>query len=116
MTPLALAFPKKEYSICHDGWTCTELGTDIIFICEIFVAFNTAIYLSETQIYETRRMKIAKKYLKGWFIFDLVAVCPLFIQVTLPDVTEKGADLLGIVKFARISRIIKLLRLAKIFK
>ena len=97
-----------------DAWSCTELTTDLIFITEIFVAFNTTILVLRTNKYELSRSMIAKTYMKGWFLIDCVAVFPRFAR--LMETSGSAAALLGILKFARISRIIKLFRLLKYLK
>ena len=128
MTPWSLAFEKvgkESLGVCHDGLSCTELITDIIFILEIGVAFNTAyLYMYDHQTkFQDNRWKIAKNYLLGWFLVDFLSVFPRFLdtfsRMTTPDSDAQevsSAEILGIVKFARIARIIKLVRLVKIFK
>ena len=122
MTPWTLAFEVKgsrsnTFFECADFTTCSDLITDFIFMAEILIVFNTSFLVSILkEQYELSRCKIAKKYLKGWFIVDFIAILPRFINVLFLSNSDSGAGILGIMKFARISRIIKLLRLAKIIK
>ena len=86
----------------------------MIFISEILIAFNTCGYSVEETKYIYDRKTIASKYIKGWFLIDVVAVIPRLAR--LLESTGEATSLLGILKFARISRIIKLLRLMKYLK
>ena len=83
----------------------------MIFISEIFIAFNTSILGPITSKYLLERSAIAYYYVKGWFMIDCVAVFPRFAR--LLETGGSATSLLGILKFARISRIIKLFRLLK---
>ena len=119
MTPYGLAFDEKKdgaknFFECTDGWTCTELTTDLIFIVEILVAFNTGVKDIKSNIYVTNRQKLALLYIKSWFLVDVIAVLPRFARIV--QTSGSATAILGILKFARISRIVKLLRLIKFFK
>ena len=50
-----------------------EYILDMIFFIDIFVNFTTAYYDFEHKLI-TDRKKIAKKYLKSWFIIDALAL------------------------------------------
>jgi hypothetical protein len=63
----------------------------------------------------TQRCLIAKHYLRGWFIIDLVAVLPYSYIVMMlgNDVESKGSSQ-GIIKSLRLVRLAKLLRLTRL--
>ena len=92
--------------------------TDLIFISEILVCFNTSyIRKDENHHYELSRWNIAIKYVKGWLLIDFMAILPRFINLAYTeDAEESNASLLALMKFGRISRIVKLYRLVKILK
>jgi len=79
----------------------------------MLVEFNTAYYYDASRAHlETNRIKIAWRYLRTWFIFDLVAVVPgewIFGS-------GSGADGTRLAKLARISRTFRLLRAFRILK
>ena len=106
--------------MCHDKWSCTEFVTDLVFMLEILISFNTSYFNKRTLEYETSRCKISKRYLTSWFAIDVMTVMPRFfsmVSMNSDDNSERGQEhLLSLMKFARISRIAKLLRLFKIFK
>ena len=49
-----------------------EYIVDAIFFCDIFVNFFSA-YYDDNHTIITDKKRIAKKYLTGWFLIDLVA-------------------------------------------
>ena len=85
ITPYSLAFEslnseERGFFIFSDGWSATESVVDIIFMIEIVVCFNSSYYDMEANQYVTSRKQIAKKYLKGWFWIDILAVMPRFLR------------------------------------
>ena len=87
---------------------------DFLFLLDIFVNFFSAIQDSKFELHDDRCV-IAKEYLKGWFIIDLLAIIPF-------DLIFMTSDLSSFVRVARIGKLYKLikitrlLRLLKIFK
>ena len=79
----------------------------------MLVEFNTAYYYDASRAHlETNRLKITWRYLRTWFIFDLLAVVPgewIFGA-------NSGADGTRLAKLARISRTFRLLRAFRILK
>ena len=65
LTPYGMAFDKSsetgsnDFFQCNEGTTCIETITDMIFIFEIFVAFNTSIVNPKTSNFSTNRGFIA---------------------------------------------------------
>ena len=86
----------------------------MVFIVEILVCFNTSYFDIETNLYVSSRTDIMKKYLKGWFWVDFLAILPRIMRVLE---SEGGIfKALEFLKIARISRLFKLLRLLKMLK
>lgn len=54
----------------------TNNAIDILFLCDMFVIFNSAFYDEESYKMTENRNEIACAYLKGWFIIDLVSILP----------------------------------------
>lgn len=81
---------------------------DLIFAIDMLVTFNTAVYNNHNDIVEDRKT-IAKWYLKGWFIIDLIAIIPF-------DRILASSDFNSMARIARIGRLYKLAKLFKLFR
>lgn len=90
---------------------------DLIFLIDIFLNFITPIYLNYELVYS--RKMIAKAYLAGWFVLDLIAVLPIeevYDWVVDPEDSQDNiAFLAKASKFVRLLRLLKLIRLFKTF-
>ena len=70
VTPFVVAFvPYPPFT-----FTIWELFIDALFFSDIIINFFTPYY--ENGLLVTSKLKIAKRYLKSWFILDLVACIP----------------------------------------
>ena len=54
---------------------------DLIFIVDIFLNFRTTYVRSSSELKEQDSKKIAKHYLKTWFLIDLLAAIPFDLMV-----------------------------------
>jgi hypothetical protein len=70
--PFNLAF--TDYDL-DSSWYYIDTVIDFIFITDLFVNFFSAYYDEEGKLV-TNNKKIATKYLKSWFIIDLIASFP----------------------------------------
>jgi CRP-like cAMP-binding protein len=95
--PLAVVF-KKDSST---GMMIFDIIITIFFGLDIFLNFNTA-YEEKRQLI-TDKKKIAARYMKSWFFWDLIATIPFALMFS-------GVS--GLV----ISRLFKLFRLTRLFK
>ena len=86
----------------------TNLLIDALFLLDIIIIFNTS-YLDDDFHVVYCRKKITQRYIKGWFIIDLLAVIPL-------DLILRTSDMKGLVRFARIGRMYKLIKLARLLR
>ena len=86
-----------------------EKMIDVYFIFDILVNFNTA-YLANEYRYETRRTKIAKKYLKTYFIIDLLTSIPI------SWIMEGTGRNVSFNKLLRIAKLPKLMQTSKASK
>lgn len=64
---------------------------------------------------ETNKATLAKNYLKGWFVIDLVTTIPFQVIERL-DTTTKGTADTKVLRLARIPRLYRLLRIFRLFK
>ncbi len=89
---------------------------DFFFLLDIVAQFNSAFYISQTEI-ETDRKKIALLYLKNWFMVDLLASVPFDLLLYMfGDSEEQSAHVVLLAKFGRLYKTTKLLRLIKLLK
>lgn len=70
MVPLRLSFDFTE----PRAMQIWEIILNVMFICDIFINFNTGYYSKGLLVMERRRIVI--NYLKGWFWIDLIASFP----------------------------------------
>lgn len=88
---------------------------DIFFFADITVNFFTMFEDSEGKM-ESDLNLIAKEYLSGWFIIDLVSTLPFDKIGKLIMGPDGGAEALRSTKILRALRLIKLVRLLRLLK
>ncbi|MDA3940561.1 MAG: ion transporter [Spirochaetia bacterium] len=81
-----------------------------IFLGDIIVNFNTAIYSRGKYILD--RKEVARKYLSSWFLIDFLAAIPVYSLSKLLTIGRLG-KIIGIL---RLNRLLKLLRINKSLK
>ena len=94
-----------------------EIIIDFIFGVDIIINFFTA-YYNEKNILEISRWKIAKRYVKSWFIIDLLSMSVYFsniYSVPFELFTEAGEYSKGF-RLLRLPRLYKLLKVIRLFK
>lgn len=109
---VAIAVPfRVGFSVKLDLWTFWfffDVSTDIYFISDIFVSFQTAYYDERGEL-ETKVDRIFSNYFRTWFPVDALACFPgQLISYASGDGTSKAAALLNL------SVMLKLLRLARL--
>jgi hypothetical protein len=72
------------------------------------------------KLYETRRKYIVENYFEGWFIIDVMAILPLVIKgvvyLFFPGTNTGAVESLNLVKTLRAPRLLRLAKVARIFK
>ena len=110
IVPYRLAFDVPA----EGGWLAFELIVDLLFLIDMGLNFNTAIFVGEDLI--GHRKVIAVTYLRGWFVVDFLSTIPFdfIVDAILGPAgsSATGSDL----KWFRLARLLKLVRLAKLFK
>jgi len=112
ITPMRLAFVKPGEEETMD-YLVINYFIDFLFFIDILVIFNTGFFDEYLRVIENRK-EIAKKYLTGWFIIDIIAIVPFDLMTVLD-----GNNANGMVRFAKIPRLyklVKLTRLVRVFK
>ena len=109
--PLLTFFDDIEHTDVH---ICFDVVVDLLFIMDILLNFRTG-YMDAAKILVLDKKLVRRRYLHGWFVFDLVSSIPVQI-LTLMD---RGAfedlivlKLIRLLKLGRLSRVsrIKVLR------
>ena len=126
-TPIYIAFndDTKVQESKGDGatsdstginWTILNLILDLVFAIDIFVVFSSAHYNDDFQLVDDR-WQISIRYLRGWFLIDLLAVFPFeqIIQSTQKNPVDMN-DIIRITKFGRLYKLIKLTRMLRMLK
>jgi hypothetical protein len=81
---------------------------DFFFFVDIIINFNTA-YYDEYYKIEDKRGVIAKGYITGFFIIDLLSIIPF-------DVIFASLHFNGLARFSKIGRMYKLVRITRLLK
>ena len=79
-----------------------------IFILDIIIIFNTALLNDYNEIIDNR-VVIAKLYMKGWLLIDLLAVIPF-------DLILNSSQFNQLIRIVRIGRLYKLAKLTRLFR
>jgi CRP-like cAMP-binding protein len=83
------------------GAFAMDVVINIFFLLDIVLNFRTGFYDGQRTIEETDPWKVAKNYLKGWFLMDVIATVP-------------WGELLGDGVHSKALRLTKLVRLIKV--
>ncbi|XP_066919195.1 potassium voltage-gated channel unc-103-like isoform X1 [Clytia hemisphaerica] len=85
---------------------------DLIFIVDIFLNFRTTYVRSSSELKEQDSKKIAKHYLKTWFLIDLLAAIPfdLMVHDHENNSNSNASTVIGLLKSARLLRLFRVAR------
>ncbi|XP_057178459.1 potassium voltage-gated channel subfamily H member 2-like [Triplophysa rosa] len=119
LTPYSAAFllnNEEEVSMQNCGYSCSPLNVvdlivDIMFIIDIVINFRTT-YVNANDEVVSHPLRIAVHYFKGWFLIDMVAAIPfdLLIYRNNEDVNADTTTLIGLLKTARLLRLVRVAR------
>jgi hypothetical protein len=107
--PYRVAFVDSDTT----SWKIVNSIVDGCFFIDILVIFNSAYYNEDYELIESRK-KIAIKYLKSWFMIDLISILPVEYMLRIDSL--KYNELLRIVRIGRMYKLVKLTRLIRILK
>ena len=105
-TPLNIAFERLEdsqFSIILD------YVVDLLFLIDIVVIFQSAYYDEDVELIDDRKT-IAKTYIKGWFMVDLLAIIPF------DRIINSSNEYNQLARVARVGRLYKLVKLTRLFR
>ncbi|KXZ53940.1 hypothetical protein GPECTOR_6g858 [Gonium pectorale] len=94
----------------HGDWVgIVELCVDLAFAFDIYLNFRTAYYDSKGHLV-TERWRIARHYLRTWFLLDVICVIPYDL------ITAGTMGFLSMLKLLRVMRVGKVLRMIKMYR
>jgi CRP-like cAMP-binding protein len=106
LIPLSIAF-----SDLAQEWSYLDIALQAFFGLDILLNFNLAYY--ELGALVTTRKAIAKHYISGWFLIDILATFPIEL-IICGDMVCQGSNLSKSIKLLRFSKMFRLVRLAKL--
>ncbi|CDW89496.1 cation channel family protein [Stylonychia lemnae] len=112
---LFVTFDEAEQQLT---WTLVESFIDFCFLIDIILNFFTAFYDEEFLLIEERKVNqnykyliilqlIARTYLSGWFIPDIISIVPF-------DQIFSSGQFNRLARFARIGKLYKLVKMARL--
>ncbi|XP_047233853.1 potassium voltage-gated channel subfamily H member 6 isoform X1 [Girardinichthys multiradiatus] len=115
-TPYSAAFLLDEHGNLRQrrcGYTCNPLNVvdlmvDVMFIVDIVINFRTT-YVDHNEVVVTQPSRIAKHYIKGWFLIDMFAATP-FDLLIFRSGSDEMATLTSLLKTARLLRLVRVAR------
>lgn len=105
--PLSMAFFESDSA---DVWFDIDLVLDCLFFFDIVITFNSA-YYDNCGVLISNRRQIMYKYLKSWFLFDILSCIPFNLISG-----AEGHNFNSLIRLARLPRLAKLLRLSRLLK
>lgn len=105
--PYQVAFHERTTKT----WRILSFIVDFSFLLDIILTFLTAVPDYEKKSLIVDKKVIAKKYLKSWFIVDVISIMPFDLLFE-----SKNGYLYNLGKFSRFARFTKMLRLLRIVK
>ena len=91
-------------------WQYSDIAIDFLFEVDLVMNFFTA-YEDENGELIISRIKIAKAYLKSWFLLDLMSSVPISLILSFTDTDSTNVMNIRILKLSRLPRLYRLLRL-----
>ena len=91
-------------------WFSIDIILDCLFFIDIIITFNSAFY-DNCGVLISNRKEITFRYLKSWFLFDLLSCIPF----NLISGAQKH-NFNSLIRLARLPRLAKLLRLSRLLK
>lgn len=106
VVPVFAAFQRTETPVV----IATLLAVDCMWLLDIVLEFNTAFVAPSGSLVVSRR-RIAARYLKSWFLLDVVATLPLYL---VGDRQASAAVLTRLLRLPRILRMLRVLRTMRV--
>lgn len=120
MQPLEIAYLERQYFREGQPLAVVARAIDVIFIVDVWVNFHTG-YFDQDDEQVLDRAKIVRRYLRSWFLLDLISSITPVIEIVVVLATRRSFSTSSIqsakiLKIGRIFKIIKMLRFSKLAK
>lgn len=110
--PFRVAFSRDAVPFSAIFWW--EVCIDVYFWVDIVINFRTFYYDLDGLLVIDEK-KVCKRYLRGWFLIDVVSCAPvMYIEMLMYGTEDRQSTDLIALKSLRLLRMAKLLRLARI--
>lgn len=107
MLPLQIGFDRQS----SGGQLIFDYCVDALFAVDTFSNFFVG-YYNHQEVYTSDRRLIARRYLAGFFVPDVLSWMPLDIMIQ--GITGGNSNSVRLIKFVRLVRLVKLMRLLKL--
>ena len=116
LVPLRIAFPQL-FEDDADAWLAADIFVEWYFFVGVILNFFTG-YRNRDGVLILNLNKIAEKYLKGWFMLDMLSSIPFdTISVAVgPDAISTVLRLNKVLRVARLFKVVGLLRQNKMIR
>ena len=118
MQPLEAAYLDRHLLKEGQPLMVITRAMDVIFIIDIWINFRTGYFDDkETEIRDPQ--KVARRYLRTWFLLDFLSSMPPVLEVLLMLMTgakTSGIQTAKVLKIGRIFKALKVLRFSKLVK
>ena len=116
VTPINICFDESPFDVLE-----LEVLFNCFFVVDIFLQFFTSYKHTRGPSagrLETRHDEIIKRYLKGWFLIDLVASFPLDIimNAASDDDSAGGSSINRLLRLVRSVKLMRILRMSRLWK
>ncbi|EFJ48067.1 hypothetical protein VOLCADRAFT_117675 [Volvox carteri f. nagariensis] len=108
-SPVVICFGLSGDTLGGDWVRIVELCVDLAFTFDIYLNFRTAYYDSKGHLV-TERWRIARHYLKTWFLLDLICIIPYDL------ITAGTMGFLSMLKLLRVVRVGKVIRMIRMYR
>ncbi|XP_028847592.1 hyperpolarization activated cyclic nucleotide-gated potassium channel 5 [Denticeps clupeoides] len=118
--PIEIAFLDGHSSL---GWEGFNIFSDTLFLFDVALNFRMGIIHEESETAILDLKTIRKKYLKSWFIPDLIAAFPVAYILIIADLhytsdaaSSKHTKMVRFLMFVRIISLVRLLRVSRLVR
>ena len=113
-TPYEVAFLRTKYFT--PLWWINR-AVDVFFLCDLVINFNLIYFDEKKQGFITERKRVVNRYLRGFFLIDLVSILP-FKELSALSGSGGGDNfkLLRILRIVRLAKLLRILRSSRIFQ
>lgn len=111
--PYTVAF-AIDFADLRSPLSQVDITFSVLFMIDCCLNFRTA-YISDDGTVEMRHSRIAWRYMRGWFLFDVLSSLP-WEQMISQNSHIPTTSIVALLKIPRVLRVVKVLRLLKVLR